>query len=60
MFFNLDLDSVASLNIDPMLALMAMQADTPEELSLVLDDIEREQDLARAAKSYNEARNAQY
>jgi hypothetical protein len=50
MFFNLDLDSVSlGLNVDPLLILMSMQAETPEELESILDDIERDQDRARDA-----------
>ncbi len=58
MFFNLDLDHVADgLNIDPILVMMALQSDTPEELDEVLTEIERNYDLARAAKDYVSLRN---
>lgn len=47
----------ASLNVDPMLVMMALEAETAEELSLVLDEVERQEDTARAAKDYLEMRN---
>jgi len=50
-------DVVSGLNIDPMLAMMALEADTIEELDEVLSDIERQQDQQRAAAKFVNLRN---
>lgn len=47
----------ASLNVDPMLVMMALEAETAEELSLVLDEVERQEDMGRAAQDYLNLRN---
>ena len=52
--------ATTGLNIDPMLAVMATECDTLEELNEVLNEIERQEDQARledAARRYNASRN---